>query len=142
MIAKEVERPCNLKKKKSSCRARRYTKELLKYEGEYVLILSKDICNEILTEDDIPQEWNSAYMCCIYIYIYVCLCVCVCVYIYVKINKKFCKSYRGIGIIKLTGRLCSEVEKDKTENRRRRRKRRRWRRRKRRRRRKWRRRRR
>jgi hypothetical protein len=57
---KEVERTL---KKKSSCRARRHTNELLKYEGEYVLTLLEDICNEILTGDDIPQEWNSTYIC-------------------------------------------------------------------------------
>jgi len=107
LIVKEVERPCNLKKKKqSSCRARRYTNELLKYEGEYVLTLLKDICNEILTGDDIPQEWNSAYMCCIYVCVCVCVCVCIYIYIYIyKVNTKFCKSYRGKSIINSTRRF-------------------------------------
>jgi hypothetical protein len=45
VIVKEVERPCNLKKKQSSCRAKGDTNELLKYEGEYVLTLLTDICN-------------------------------------------------------------------------------------------------
>jgi sorting nexin-29 len=56
--------------------------------------------NEILAGEGIPQEWNSAYKCSIH----------------KKGNKNNCNNYRAVSIINSTGRLFSEVIKDKIEN--------------------------
>jgi len=59
----------------------------------------------ILTGDDIPHEWNSAYMRCIYVCVYIHTHIYIYIYIYTQVNTKFCKNYRGISIINSTGRF-------------------------------------
>jgi len=56
--------------------------------------------NEILMGGDKLQEWNSAYVCCIY----------------KKGDKKYCNSHRGISIINYIERIFSKVTKNKTKN--------------------------
>jgi hypothetical protein len=40
--------------------------ELLKYGGKNEITSLTDMFNEILAGEDIPQEWNSVYICSIY----------------------------------------------------------------------------
>jgi len=58
-----------------------------------------DRFDEILMEGDKLQEWNSAYVCCIYI----------------KGDKKDCNNYRGLSIINYIERVFSKVKEQNKE---------------------------
>jgi len=59
-----------------------------------------DRFDKILMEEEKLQEWNSAYVCCIY----------------KKGDEKDCNSYRGLNIINYIERVFSKVTKNKTKN--------------------------
>jgi hypothetical protein len=59
-----------------------------------------DRFNKILMGGDKLQEWNSAYVCCIY----------------KNGDKKGCNNYRGISIMNYIERVFSKVTKNETKN--------------------------
>ena len=74
--------------------------ELVKYGVKNVITFLMDRFNKILVEEGMLQEWNSAYICCIY----------------KKGDKKDCHNYKGISIINYIERVFSKVMKIKTKN--------------------------